>query len=65
VRAAHIRCFLSRPFGHRWKFFSEHGDEHLRCIDCGKRAKTGTYRGPAASAGPTHDDGAYGGGDSG
>lgn len=65
MRLAHIRCVLSRPFGHRWKFVSEYGDEYLRCSDCGRRARVGAYRGAASSGSPTHDDGAYGAGDGG
>lgn len=62
---AQLRCFWTRPFGHRWKFLSEHGDEHLRCTDCGKRAKTGSFRGSQATPSSSLDGGAYGGGDSG
>ena len=64
MRLAHIRCVLSRPFGHRWKFVSEHGDDYLRCTECGKRARVGTFRpGSSAAAGHTHAD--WGSGDGG
>ena len=50
-RRSSIRCFWSRPLGHRWVAASRHGQIVIRCVDCRKERRV-PRSGPPASGRP-------------